>query len=124
MMNGPRIHNEERAQTGEKVLTVNRFAAVIALIVSLLPALVIYTQASNQFAILNHTVSMLQEALDEQDAERGVYRRDIDARLRVVENQRISDRQDLSNALALWTRIDARLERLEERLINGTSPPR
>ena len=56
----------------------------------------------------------LRAAFDLQTADRAQYRRDTDTRLRVIENTQTGDRRDLANALQLLTRIDARLERIEQ----------
>lgn len=126
-MNSPHIRNEERS-SGEQVLTVNRFAAILAgalgIVLALLPAAVLYTQSSNQYAVLRETVGRLDDALENQATNRENYRAAIEVRLRNVEDRVSGSQRDLSHALATWDRIDTRLQRLEERLFNGQSTPR
>jgi hypothetical protein len=47
-------------------------------------------------------------------ADRALYRRETDVRLRSLERDRAADDQRLSSALQLLERIDQRLERIEQ----------
>lgn len=60
-------------------------------------------------------VQDLSAGLASQADDRAQYRRDTDARLRSLETDRAADSRDLANALNLLTRIDQRLERIEQR---------
>ena len=64
-----------------------------------------------------NVVNDLRQGLASQADDRAQYRRDTDVRIRSLETDRAGDRRDLANALNLLERIDARLERLEERIV-------
>ena len=116
-MNGPKITNDERG------FTVNKTGAMIALIVSLIPAVVIYTRVSNDFALLQASVAEIRAGQQLQVEDRERYRTGVDARLRSLETDRAGDRRDLAHALNLLTRIDARLERIERLQPSGPREP-
>jgi hypothetical protein len=60
-------------------------------------------------------VAELTDGLRAQAEDRTAYRRETDLRIRSLETARAGNDERLSNALDLLERIDARLERIEER---------
>ena len=105
-MNGPRINDDDRG------ITLNKpFAYAIALGL-LSGGLWLGTEVVGT----KRMVEDLRDAQTAQNEDRQSYRRDVDQRLRALETSRAGDDQRLTNALNLLTRIDQRLERLEERI--------
>ena len=60
----------------------------------------------------------LRAVWDAQAADRQRYRAEVEQRLRTLELARAGNDERLGNALSLLTRIDARLERIEQQYRN------
>lgn len=105
-MNPPRINNDERGITLNKPFA---YSVACGLLVGGL-------WLGSEVVGTKRMVEDLRDAQTAQNEDRAQYRRDVDARLRLLETSRASDDQRLTNALNLLTRIDQRLERLENRI--------
>jgi hypothetical protein len=68
----------------------------------------------SDLAAAKETQAEFQAEWAAQAADRALYRRETDVRLRSLERDRAVDDQRLTSALQLLERIDARLERIEQ----------
>lgn len=103
-MTTPRITNDDRG------ITINKSLAWSLASAFLLGGLWLGTEVmGTKQMVIDIRAAQIISKSDETE-----YRRDVDARLRLLEQSRAGDSRDLTNAINLLTRIDARLERIEQ----------
>jgi predicted nucleic acid-binding Zn-ribbon protein len=88
-MNGPRINNDERG------LTVNKVGAIIGLILGCLSILGSAVLVSNAFRDVQNDVKSLNAQLQAQVAEQALVRREVDQRVRALEQSRAESAGEL-----------------------------